>query len=39
MHDAAEHDDYTPASLAALPRVLGALRERELRAVALSEWA
>ena len=39
MHDAAEHDDYTPASLEALPRVLEALRERELRAVALSDWA
>lgn len=39
MHDAAEHDDYTPASLAALPRVLEVLHERGLRAVPLSEWA
>jgi peptidoglycan-N-acetylglucosamine deacetylase len=39
MHDAAERDDYVPASLAALPQVLAALRERELRAVTLSSWA
>ncbi len=38
MHDAAEHDDYVPASLAALPHILQALRERELRAVTLSTW-
>lgn len=39
MHDAAERDDYEPASLAALPHVLSALRERDLRAVTLSAWA
>lgn len=39
MHDAAERDDYTPASIAALPQLLGALRERKLRTVTLSEWA
>ncbi len=39
MHDAAEHDDYTPASLEALPLVLSALRERGLRAVTLDAWA
>jgi len=38
MHDAAEHDDYVPASIVALPRVLRALGERKLRAVTLSEW-
>jgi peptidoglycan-N-acetylglucosamine deacetylase len=38
MHDAAEHDDYEPASLSALPRVLDALSERSLRAVTLSSW-
>jgi peptidoglycan/xylan/chitin deacetylase (PgdA/CDA1 family) len=38
MHDASEHDDYEPASLSALPRVLDALRERSLRAVTLSSW-
>ncbi len=38
MHDAAERDDYEPASLAALPRVLAALHERQLRAVTLSDW-
>jgi peptidoglycan-N-acetylglucosamine deacetylase len=38
MHDAAERDDYVPASIEALPRVLAALRERGLRAVTLSQW-
>ncbi|HEY6081226.1 MAG TPA: polysaccharide deacetylase family protein, partial [Polyangiaceae bacterium] len=38
LHDAAERDDYVPASLAALPHLLQALRERQLRAVTLSEW-
>ena len=38
MHDAAERDDYVPASLAALPRVLSALHERRLKAVTLSAW-
>lgn len=38
MHDAAERDDYVPASIAALPRVLAALRRCELRTVTLSEW-
>jgi len=30
LHDAAEHDDFTPASIAALPAILRALRERGL---------
>lgn len=38
MHDAAERDDYVPASLAALPHVLKALSERNHRAVTLSTW-
>jgi peptidoglycan/xylan/chitin deacetylase (PgdA/CDA1 family) len=38
MHDAAERDDYVPATLAALPRVLAALNEHGLRAVTLSSW-
>lgn len=33
LHDAAEHDDFTPASIAALPEILRALRERQLAAV------
>ncbi len=37
MHDAAEHDDFTPASLAALPEILRALRERELTAVGIDQ--
>jgi peptidoglycan/xylan/chitin deacetylase (PgdA/CDA1 family) len=39
LHDAAERDDYVPASIAALPKVLSTLRERQLRAVTLSAWA
>jgi peptidoglycan/xylan/chitin deacetylase (PgdA/CDA1 family) len=39
MHDAAEHDDYVPASLEALPQVLAALKERNLQPVTLSRWA
>ena len=39
LHDASERDDYVPASLAALPHVLAALGERQLRAVTLSNWA
>lgn len=38
LHDAAERDDYVPASLEALPRVLAAVREHRLRCVTLSEW-
>ncbi len=38
MHDAAERDDYSPASIEALPRVLAELRRRELRAVTLGSW-
>ncbi len=37
MHDAAEHDDFTPASLAALPVVLKALRDRSFVAVGVDQ--
>ena len=37
LHDAAEHDDFTPASIAALPRILQALRERGLSVVGVDE--
>ena len=33
LHDAAEHDNFTPASIAALPAILQALQERKLSAV------
>ncbi len=37
MHDAAEHEDFEPASIAALPRVLAALVEKGLATVTLDE--
>jgi peptidoglycan/xylan/chitin deacetylase (PgdA/CDA1 family) len=37
LHDAAERDDFTPASIAALPEILRALRERGLAAVGVDE--
>ncbi|MES1173760.1 MAG: polysaccharide deacetylase family protein [Myxococcales bacterium] len=37
MHDAAEHDDFTPASLAALPQILRALKERGLSSVGVDQ--
>ena len=37
MHDAAEHDDFSPASLSALPEILRALRERQLLAVGVDQ--
>ncbi len=33
LHDAAERDDFCPASLAALPRILAAMRARDLEGV------
>jgi peptidoglycan-N-acetylglucosamine deacetylase len=39
MHDAAERDDYVPASITALPQVLAAIRARGLRPVTLAAWA
>jgi peptidoglycan/xylan/chitin deacetylase (PgdA/CDA1 family) len=38
LHDAAERDDYCPASLAALPRILAAMRTRDLDGVRLDAW-
>jgi peptidoglycan/xylan/chitin deacetylase (PgdA/CDA1 family) len=37
LHDAAERDDFVPASLAALPQILAAGRERGLRFVPVRE--
>jgi peptidoglycan/xylan/chitin deacetylase (PgdA/CDA1 family) len=37
LHDAAERDDFTPASIAALPAILDALRERAYRAVTVDD--
>ena len=37
LHDAAENDDFTPASIVALPQILRALRERELRTVGVDQ--
>ena len=37
LHDAAEHDDFTPASIAALPEILRALRERGLDCVGVDQ--
>lgn len=38
LHDAAENDDHEPASIAALPRILEAMRARDLPAVRLDAW-
>lgn len=38
LHDAAENDDFEPASIAALPRILAAMKERELPAVRVDAW-
>lgn len=38
LHDAAEHDDFEPASLPALPALLALLDERRLTSVGLDEW-
>lgn len=35
LHDASERDDFTPASLEALPRILERIREKGLRVVPL----
>jgi peptidoglycan/xylan/chitin deacetylase (PgdA/CDA1 family) len=37
MHDAAERDDFEPASIAALPAILAALRERRLTGVTVEQ--
>ncbi|MCC6556537.1 MAG: polysaccharide deacetylase family protein [Polyangiaceae bacterium] len=38
LHDAAERDDHTPASLEALPRILAAMRARDLAGVRVDAW-
>lgn len=38
LHDSAERDDHTPASIAALPRILAAMRARDLEGVRLDRW-
>lgn len=38
LHDSAERDDHTPASVAALPRILAAMRARDLEGVRLDRW-
>lgn len=38
LHDAAEHDDFTPASIRALPKILTALRERKLETVSVDRF-
>jgi peptidoglycan/xylan/chitin deacetylase (PgdA/CDA1 family) len=37
LHDAAERDDFEPASIAALPRILDSIEERGLKTVSLDE--
>ncbi len=38
MHDAAERDDHEPAALAALPAVLSAVKDKNLRVARLRDW-
>src|SRR6185503_18043392 len=38
LHDAAEHDDFEPASVKALPRILAAMQSRDLEGVRLDAW-
>jgi peptidoglycan-N-acetylglucosamine deacetylase len=38
LHDAAERDDFEPASLKALPRILAAMQNRDLSGVRLDAW-
>jgi peptidoglycan/xylan/chitin deacetylase (PgdA/CDA1 family) len=38
LHDAALHDDFRPASVDALPRILSAMRTRDLEGVRLDRW-
>jgi peptidoglycan/xylan/chitin deacetylase (PgdA/CDA1 family) len=39
LHDAAEHDDFEPAGVAALPEILALLDARGLTSVGLSAWS
>jgi len=38
LHDAAERDDFTPATIAALPKVLEAIAQRGLKTVRIDSW-
>lgn len=38
LHDAAERDDFAPASIEALPRILAAMRDKDLEGVRLDAW-
>lgn len=38
LHDSAERDDFAPASLDALPRILDAMRNQDLEGVPLTAW-
>lgn len=38
LHDAAERDDHDPVAVAALPRILGAMKEKGLPAVRVDAW-
>jgi len=38
LHDAAEREDFVPASVKALPRILAAMKQRELTGVRVDEW-
>ena len=38
LHDAAERSDHVPAGVAALPGVLGALKDKNLRVARLRDW-
>jgi peptidoglycan/xylan/chitin deacetylase (PgdA/CDA1 family) len=38
LHDAAERDDRAPAGVAALPRILRAMRDKDLPGVRLDAW-
>ena len=38
LHDAAENEDFTPASLAALPKILAAMTRKNLPGVRVDAW-
>ncbi len=38
LHDAAERDDHDPAAVAALPKILGAMKDKGLPAVRVDAW-
>jgi peptidoglycan-N-acetylglucosamine deacetylase len=38
LHDAAERDDHAPAGVAALPRILAAMSQRNLAGVRVDAW-